>query len=88
VTIAGPAAVFASKNRRQLFPDSPLLFTAVDQRYLQGAPLDGNAAAVEVDNNFPGLVEDILQVLPDTRQVFMREFIRFRDRLTFIWSTK
>jgi signal transduction histidine kinase len=102
VTVAGPAAVFARKYRRQLFPDSPLLFTAVDQRYLQSTPLDGNEAAVAVDNDFPGLIEDILQVLPDTSQVFMvmgsgqighfwhqelsQQFMRFRDRLTFIWS--
>ena len=35
VTVAGPAAVFARKYRQQLFPDTPLLFAAVDQRYLR-----------------------------------------------------
>ena len=30
VTVAGPAAVFARKYRQQLFPDTPLLFAAVD----------------------------------------------------------
>ena len=33
ITVAGPAAVFARKYRQQLFPDTPLLFAAVDQRY-------------------------------------------------------
>ena len=53
-------------------------------------------------NDFTGLVDDILQLLPQTRQVFMvmgsgplgqfwrreleERFGRFRDRLTFVWS--
>ena len=102
VAVAGPAAVFARNYRQQLFPDSPLLFAAVDQRYLQDAPLGENETAVAVVNDFPRLVDDILQVLPQTRQVFMvmgsgqlgrfwrqelnEQFKRFRDRLTFVWS--
>jgi signal transduction histidine kinase len=102
VTVAGPAAVFARKYRRQLFPDTPLLFASVDQRYLGDTPLGENESAVAVANGFSRLVEDILQVLPETRQVFMvtgsgligrfwhreleNEFRRFQNRLTFIWS--
>ncbi len=36
VTVGGPAAVFARKHRRQLFPETPLLFASVDQRWLRG----------------------------------------------------
>jgi signal transduction histidine kinase len=102
VTVAGPAAVFARKYHAQLFPDTPLLFAAVDYRYLQGAPLGEHESAVSASNDFPGLIDDILQVLPETRQVFVvigagvvsnfwrqqleTGFERFRDRLTFIWS--
>jgi signal transduction histidine kinase len=102
VTIAGPAAEFARKYRAQLFPDTPLLFSAVDYRYLQGAPLAEDEVAVSASNDFPGLIDDILQVLPKTRQVFVvigsgavsnfwrqqleTGFERFQDRLTFIWS--
>ena len=64
VTVGGPAAVFARKYRQELFPDTPLLFGSVDQRYLRDAPLGENEAAVAVDNDFPGLVDDILQLLP------------------------
>ena len=71
MTVAGPAAAFARKHRQQLFPDTPLLFAAADQRYLRDAPLGENEAAVAVDNDFPKLVDDILQLLPQTRQVFM-----------------
>ena len=102
VTAAAPAAVFGRKYRQQLFPDTPLLFAAVDQRYLQEAPLGRNDTAVAVVNDFSRLVDDILQVLPETRQVFMvmgsgqvgrswrgeldEQFKRFRDRLTFVWA--
>jgi len=101
VALAGPAAVFARKYRRQLFPDTPLLFASVDQRYLRDAPLGEHETAVVVSNDFPRLIEDILQVLPQTRHVFVvagtgqlaqfwrRElegpFTRFRDRLALEW---
>ena len=39
MTVAGPAAVFARKHRRELFPKVPLMFASVDERYLRGAPL-------------------------------------------------
>ena len=102
VTLAGPAAVFARKYRQQLFPETPLLFGSVDQRYLGDAPLSENETAVAVLNDFAGLVEDILQVRPQTKRVFMvvgsgaiakfwrhrleELFSRFRGRLTFDWS--
>ena len=102
MTVGGPAAVFARKYRQQLFPDTPLLFAAVDQRFLRDAPLGENETAVAVANDYPRLVDEILQLLPQTRQVFMvagsgllsrfwrreldEEFKRFQDRLTFVWS--
>ena len=102
VSLGGPAAVFARRYRGQLFPDTPLLFASVDQQYLGDAPLGANETAVAVINDFPWLVDDILQLLPETRHVFMvmgsgqiarfwhrelsEQFKRFHDRLTFIWS--
>jgi len=102
VAVAGPATLFARKYRQRLFPDVPLLFAAVDRRFLRDAPLGANETAVETVNDFPGLVDNILGLLPETTQVFVitgagpngivwrraldSEFARFRDRLTFIWS--
>ncbi len=102
MTVGGPAAAFARKNRRQLFPGTPLLFASVDQRYLRGAPLGENESAVAVVNDFPHLIDDILRVLPETKQVFMiigsgalgqfwrreleNDLTRFRGRVTFVWS--
>ena len=102
VTVAAPAAAFARTYREQLFPAAPLVFAAVDQRALRGAPLGNNDTAVAVDNDVSGLVDDILELLPQTREVFVvvgsgptarfwrqeltDQFSRFRGRLTFTWS--
>ena len=101
VSIAGPAGAFARKYRQQLFPDTPSLFASVDQKWLGVDPLGEDEAAVAVVNDFPRAIDGILQVLPQTRQVFMvmgsgqigqfwrRElqdgFRRFEGRLTFVW---
>ncbi len=71
MTVAGPAAVFARKYRQQLFPETPLLFASVDRRWFSGAALGKNESAVAVVNDFPRLINDILGVLPETKQVFM-----------------
>ena len=102
MTLGGPAATFARKYRRQLFPESPLLFACVDRRFMEGAPLATNETAVAVDNDFSKTIEDTLQLFPETSRVFMvtgsgpigrfwqremqREFRRFADRVTFVWS--
>jgi signal transduction histidine kinase len=101
MTVSGPAAVFARKYRQQLFPDTPLLFASLDRRYLDDAPLGDNETAVAVTNDYPRILDDMLQVLPQTRQVFVvigsgqfaqfwhrelaDQFRRFHDRLTFVW---
>ncbi len=94
---------YSRTNIDGTLPDrTPLLFTAVDQRYLQDAPLGENETAVAVASDFPRFVDEILQLLPQTGRVFMvmgsgqigrfwhqelnQQFTRFRDRLTFVWS--
>ncbi len=101
VAMAGPASVFARKYRRLLYPDTPLLLAAVDQRYLRDASPVENETAVAAALDFSRLLDEVLHVLPQTKQVFMvagsgpagkfwrREldepFARFHDRLTFVW---
>ena len=82
VAVAGPASAFARKYRKLLFPDTPLLLAAVDQRYLSGAPLGENETAVAVVNDFPRVLDDMLQVLPQTRQVFMVTGVRAARRVS------
>jgi signal transduction histidine kinase len=102
MTIGGPAATFARKYGRQIFPESPLLFAAVDQRFLEDAPLAKYETAVAVLNDVPGIVDDILRLFPRTSTVFMvtgssplgrfwrgqleRDFQRFGSRVRFVWS--
>jgi signal transduction histidine kinase len=102
MAVGGPAAVFARKFVPGLFPESPLLFAAVDQRFLDDAPLAGHEAAVAVLNDMPAIVDDILRLFPRTSTVFMvigsgphdelwrteltRAFKRFGDKVNFIWS--
>jgi signal transduction histidine kinase len=104
VASSGTAAEFARQHRQALFPDKPLLFAALDRRIAYRAPLRDNEAATPVVNDFPGLIDMVLQVLPKTRQIFMvngsgtpsqfwrreleTEFRRFSGRVTFDWSTE
>ena len=101
VTIAGPAAGFARKYRQRLFPDIPILFAAVDQQYLGNAPLEQNETAVTSVTDFPRIIDEILQLLPQTKQIavvtgsgeigqfwhreLQASFGRFRDRVSFVW---
>jgi signal transduction histidine kinase len=102
LTTGGPAALFARKYHGQIFPDTPLLFASVDERFLSSTPLLSNEIAVPVANEYGAAIDDILQLLPQTRQIFMvlgsgqigqfwrRELqsslVRFDGRLTFTWS--
>jgi signal transduction histidine kinase/ABC-type uncharacterized transport system substrate-binding protein len=102
VTIGGPAAAFARKHRQALFPTAPLLLAAVDERFLEGVPLAENETAVAVRNDISAIVDDILQLFPQTSNVFMvlgsgelsrfwraelgRQFRRFENRVSFTWS--
>jgi PAS domain S-box-containing protein len=103
VSVGGPAAAFARTHRRTLFPGSPMMFAAADLRFLRGAPLADDETAVAAANDPGSVVDGILQLLPETSTIFMvlgrgevsrfwrneleREFQRFRDRITFRWST-
>ena len=104
VPIGGPAAVFAQRNRQQLFPASAMLLAGVDRRFVQPTAATGNQTAVAVDHEPARLVDNILNVLPDTRRVFVvvgasrlgqiwldelkSQFKRFEGRITFEWANE
>ena len=101
VSIGAPAAAFIQRHRQRLFPATPMLFTAVDQRRVQYSTLTSNDAVVAVAINYFGAIENILQVLPDTKNVavvvgtspiekYWREEIGkevkpFENRIAFTW---
>lgn len=103
VTIGGPAARFAQKYRDRLFPSTPILLAAVDERYRDKAPTP-NATAVAVVGDPPLTIKTIIQILPETRHIAVvvgsspleqfwraeleRDFRQFSNRLTFTWFDK
>src|SRR3984957_9035738 len=100
ITIASPAAKFFMKNRDDLFPRTPVVISALDERLIPPSLRAGDAV-VASRHDLPALVENILQVLPDTRRIavvlgdsplerfwlteFHSAFARFEDRLNFEW---
>jgi PAS domain S-box-containing protein len=100
ITTGGPAAAFARKFRSELFPDSPMLYGAVDRLFVSGNFSD-HETALAVANDPIGVVADILRLFPATENIFVvigagplgrfwrTEFERalgqFRDRVRFIW---
>ena len=71
VSIGAPAADFVQRHRRRLFPTTPMVLTAVDQRRVQYSNLTGNDVAVAANINYLAAFENILQVLPDTKDVIV-----------------
>jgi signal transduction histidine kinase len=69
VSIGAPAAAFVQKNRQRLFANIPMVFTAVEQRRVQYSALTDNDAVVPVWINYFAALENILQVLPETKNV-------------------
>jgi signal transduction histidine kinase len=101
VSIGAPAASFVQRHRQQLFATTPMVFTAVEQRRIQRSDLTENDAVVATAHNFPALIDNILQVLPNTKTVawvlgaspgeklwledVRKELAPYADRLSFIW---
>jgi signal transduction histidine kinase len=71
VSIGAPAAVFVQRHRQQLFATAPMVFTAVEQRRVQYSNLTANDVVVAVRINYLAAIENILQVLPDTKEVMI-----------------
>ena len=102
ITSGGPAAQFARKHRAELFPDVPLLYAAVDQRFVKDISFTDREAAVAVANDPAGIIADILRLLPTTQHIFIvlgesslgqfwrtefaRESVRFSRHVQFSWA--
>ena len=69
VTVGAPAAAFVQRHRPQLFASIPMVFTAVDERRVQSSALSEHDAVVAVRIDYLAAIENILQVLPDTKNV-------------------
>src|SRR6185312_8537911 len=71
VSIGAPAAAFVQRHRQQLFASTPMVLTAVEQRRVQYSRLTANDAVVAVRINYLAAFENILHVLPNTKNILV-----------------
>jgi phosphohistidine swiveling domain-containing protein len=69
VSIGAPAADFVQRHRQQFFSTTPMIFTAVEERRVQRSLLTEFDTVVAIKHDLPAIIENILQVLPDTKTV-------------------
>jgi len=102
VCIGAPAAAFVQRNRPNVFANIPMVFTAVDERRVQFTALTPNDVAVPVRIEYLKAIQNILRVLPQTKNVVVvvggsplekfwkeeigREVKPLADRLAFSWT--
>ena len=100
VSMAGTSAVFVQKHGELLFPTTPII-QAADARFMKDPSATLNETTVALELDLPGIIENMLVLLPETTTVFVvigtseseqfwrkemvRDFERFKDRLTFVW---
>src|SRR3954447_10441749 len=102
VPIGSPAGKFVAKYRERLFPRAPVVYTGMDRRTLPPDAFADNATFVGENFDLKGLVEDVLQLDPETKNVFVilgatplerywagefqKAFEPFTGRIKFTWS--
>jgi PAS domain S-box-containing protein len=100
VSIGSPAGRFVAKFRDRLFPGTPAIYTA-EARTLPPDEFQKNATFVGQNLDLAGLVENILQIAPDTTNIVVvlgatplerywtiqlrQAFERFTKRVSFTW---
>ncbi len=101
VPIGAPASIFVATYRDRLFPETPILYASADRRLLPPGALEKNAAYVGQVYEIPGLLEDMLQIAPATKnivvivgatplerlwqEVFQKATEPFADRINFTY---
>ena len=101
VPFGAPAMNFLLRHRDKLFSGVPLLVGTVDRRRLSGVNLGANATAVGVSLDLPGIIENILRILPGTTDIevvignsplekfwlaeLRQDFQSFANRVRFSW---
>jgi len=99
--MGSPASIFVAQYRERLFPDTPIVYVSSDRRRLPPGALEKNAAYVGCIYEVPGMIEDILQIVPDTTNIVMvigaspleqfwkgafeRDSEQFTNRVGFTW---
>lgn len=103
VPVGTQAAMFCERHRGALFPKVPLLMLSADRQRLPGFEGAPGIASVGLDVDVDGYIQNILDVLPDTQDVYVvagtapldrawEEDFRsgwgdFESRVSFHWLT-
>jgi signal transduction histidine kinase len=69
VPIGAPASIFVANYRDRLFPETPILYASADRRLLPPGALEKNAAYIGQVYDIPGMLEDMLQIAPATKNI-------------------
>ena len=69
VPIGAPAAYFIQRNRKLVFPATPMLIVGADRRRIADSALMEHDAAVLLDLDLPAYLANILQLLPETTDI-------------------
>jgi signal transduction histidine kinase len=101
VPVGAPAAFFAQRYRQLLFPATPMLIVGADLRRIPSATRADNDTAVLLDLDLPAYLQNILHLLPETKDVAVvvgnspverfwaselrRDFQPFADRVNITW---
>jgi signal transduction histidine kinase len=104
VPVGAPAASFVQRYRQRLFPSTPILYSALEERRLKSNALTANEAVVGLRIDMRALVDNILSVLPETDNVAVvvgdspiekfwleemrREFQPFTKQVTFTYLNR
>ncbi len=101
VPIGSPAAQFVVQHRERAFPGTPVLFVETDPRIISSEALRRNATVIRQDHRVTDIIEDILQMAPDTSNIVVvsgaspleqfwldvtrREYKVFNNRVSFTY---
>ncbi len=69
VPVGAPAVRFTAEYRYQLLGETPIVYMGVDPRRMPPDALKTNATLVTQKIDLPGMIEDILQLRPDTTNI-------------------
>ncbi len=99
--LGGAGVQFAARHRERLFPNTPMVLLAGEPRLIPAGFARTDAAVVTHKVDLPGMVEDILQLQPQTTHIAVvfgasaieefwvnecrREFASFTNRVGFTW---
>jgi len=104
ISVGAPAAAFVQRHRHQLFTNTPMILTAVDERRVGLSSLTANDAVVPVRIDYFSAIKNILQVLPDTdhvtivvgtspieafwKEAIAKEIAPLESRVEFSWTNE